>query len=88
MILCKTICCQSSKNEWGKLSQQNRVIKIGTDAGFLTEPVTCREFSLPRDDKSTDPKDWIQGNTKLDPFWKSQPVTYKVNMEWKSELNM
>ena len=30
-------------------------------------PVTCREFSLPRDDKSTDPKGWIQGNTKIGP---------------------
>ena len=28
-------------------------------------PVTCREFCLPRDDKSTDPKGWIQGNTKI-----------------------
>ena len=28
-------------------------------------PVTCREYTLPRDDKSTDPKSWIQGNTKI-----------------------
>ena len=33
----------------------------------FAEPVTCREFSLPRDDKSTDPKGWIQGNTKIGP---------------------
>ena len=25
---------------------------------------------------------------KLDPYWKSQPVTHKVNTEWKSELNL
>ena len=24
-------------------------------------PVTCREFTLPRGDKSTDPKGWIRG---------------------------
>ena len=30
-------------------------------------PVTCREYILPRDDKSTDPKGWIQGNTKIGP---------------------
>ena len=30
-------------------------------------PVTCCEFSLPRDDKPTDPKGWIQGNTKIGP---------------------
>ena len=54
-----------------RLSQQNRVIKLCTDAGFLTtvdvgqyfmtkdteefsqfaEPVTCREYTLPRDEK-------------------------------------
>ena len=33
----------------------------------LTEPVTCREFTLPRDDKSTDPKGWIRGNIKVGP---------------------
>ena len=70
-----------------KLSQQNRVIKICTDAGFLTtvgvgqyfmtkdteefsqftESVACREYTLPRDEKSSDPKDWIRGNTKIGP---------------------
>ena len=70
-----------------KLSQQDRVSKFCTDAGFLTtvevgqyfitkhtteflpfaEPVTCRECTLPRDDKSTDPKGWIRGNTKIGP---------------------
>ena len=33
----------------------------------FAEPVTCREYTLPRDDKSTDPKGWIQGNTKIGP---------------------
>ena len=70
-----------------KLSEQDRVSKFCTDAGFLTtvevgqyfmtkdteefshfaEPVTCREYTLPRDDNSTDPKGWIQGNTKIGP---------------------
>ena len=70
-----------------KLQQPDRVIKICTDAGFLTtvevgqyfmakhtdeflqfaEPVTRRAFSLPRDDKSTDPKGWIRGNAKIWP---------------------
>ena len=77
--------------EW--LSQQNRVIKFCTDAGFLTtvdvgqyfmtkdteefshfaESVVCREDTLPRDEKSSDPKGWIRD---------------KVNMEWKLELNL
>ena len=70
-----------------RLSQQNRVIKICTDAGFLnvvevgqyfmtkdteefsqfTESVACREYTLPRDEKSSDPKGWIRGNTKMGP---------------------
>ena len=33
----------------------------------FAEPVTCREYTLPRDDKSTDLKGWIQGNTKIGP---------------------
>ena len=31
----------------------------------FAESVTCREYTLPRDDKSTDPKGWIRGNTKI-----------------------
>ena len=30
-----------------------------------TEPVACREYTLPRDEKSTDPKGWIRGNIKI-----------------------
>ena len=65
-----------------RLSQQDRVINISTDAGLLTtvevgqyfmtkhtdeflqfaEPVTCREYTLPRDENSSDPKGWIRGN--------------------------
>ena len=68
-----------------KLSQENRVIKFCTDAGFLTtvdvgqyfmtkdteefsqftKSVACRKYTLPRDEKSSDPKGWIRGNTKI-----------------------
>ena len=70
-----------------RFSQQNRVIKICIDAGFLTtvevgqyfmtkdteesspftEPVACREYTLPRDEKSSDPKGWIRGSAKIGP---------------------
>ena len=70
-----------------RLSYQNRVIKICTDAGFLTtievgqyfmtkdteeflqitESMACREYILPRDEKLSDPKGWIRGNTKIGP---------------------
>ena len=33
----------------------------------FAEPVTCREYILPRDKKSTDPKGWIRKNTKIGP---------------------
>ena len=33
----------------------------------FAEPVTCREYTLPRDEKSSDPKGWIRGNTKVGP---------------------
>ena len=33
----------------------------------FTESVTCREYTLPREEKSSDPKGWIRGNTKIGP---------------------
>ena len=34
----------------------------------FTESVACRKYTLPRDEKSTDPKGWIRGNTKSGPM--------------------
>ena len=70
-----------------RLSQKNRVIKICTDAGFLTtvgvgqhfmtkdteefsqftDSVPCREYTLPWNEKTTDPKGRIRGKTKIGP---------------------
>ena len=33
----------------------------------FTESVACREYTLLRDEKSSDPKVWIRGNTKIGP---------------------
>ena len=33
----------------------------------FAESVACREYTLPRDEKSSDPKRWIRGNTKIGP---------------------
>ena len=33
----------------------------------FTEPVTCREYTLPRHEKSSDPKGWNRGNTTIGP---------------------
>ena len=86
-VLAQEDLLQKYKERVERLSQQNRVIKICTDAGFLTtvevgqyfmtkdteefsqftEPVTCRDYTLPRDEKSFDPKGWIRENTKIGP---------------------
>ena len=99
----KKIYCKDTKNElkgyhnkivWQRyqerverLSQQNRVIKICIDAGFLTtvevgqyfmtkdteefsqftDSVACREYTLPGDGISSEPKDWIRGDTEFGP---------------------
>ena len=76
-ILAQENLLQKFKERVEKLPQPGRLIKICTDAGFLKAVETRR---LTR-------KVGFKGTPKLDPFWKSQPVTYKVNMEWKSELN-
>ena len=31
----------------------------------VTDSVAYREYTLPRDEKSSDPKGWIRGNTKI-----------------------
>ena len=48
------------------------------DTGDLTQfnTVACREYTLPREYSTSQPKGWIQGNTQLDPCWKLQPVSY------------
>ena len=33
----------------------------------FTDAVACREYTLPRDEKSSDPTGWIQGNTTIGP---------------------
>ena len=69
-ILAQENLLQKYKERVDRLPQQDRVIKICADAGFLktvevgqyfmtkhtdeflqfTEPVTCREYTLPRDE--------------------------------------
>ena len=39
------------------------------DFSQFTESVACREYTLPRDDQSSDPKGWIRGNTKIGLVW-------------------
>ena len=66
------------------------VVEIGQyfmtkDTGEQIFSRVCREYTLPRSDGSSQPKGWIQGNTRIDPYWKSRPVICTANMELKSE---
>ena len=83
----KDLLLQRYQERIEKLSQQDRVIKICTDARFLTtvevgqhfmtkdteeflqftDSVTCREYTLPRDEKLSETKGWIRENTKIGP---------------------
>ena len=42
---------------------------ITKDTGDLTQfyTVACREYTLPREEAASQPKGWIQGNTKIGP---------------------
>ena len=79
------------QDSWQRLMSDSTSWQRDTDE-FLqfTEPVACREHTLPWDEKLSEPKGWIRGNTKIGPVleWKSQPVTYKVNKEWNLEMNL
>ena len=97
---------QKYKERVERLPQQDRVIKICSDARFLktvdvglyfmtkhtdefsqfTEPVACREYTLPRDEKSTDPKGWIRGNTKIGPV--SEVTTSYLQSKYGVEIRI
>ena len=47
-----------------------RVVEVGQyfvtrDAGEFQQTVACRDYTLPRDDKASQPKGWIRGNTRI-----------------------
>ena len=52
----------------------------------FNDAVACREYILPRDEETSEPKGWIRGPPKLGPFWNLQLVACKVSMELRSEL--
>ena len=43
------------------------VTKDTDEFSQFAESVACREYILPRDEKSSDPKGWIRGNTQIGP---------------------
>ena len=83
----KEFLLQRYRERIEKLSQQDRLSKFCTDAGFLTtveigqyfmtketeefsqftDSVACREYTLPRDEDTSEPNGWIRVNTKFGP---------------------
>ena len=41
--------------------------KYTAEFSQFTDAVACREYTLPRDEETSEPKGWIQGNTKIGP---------------------
>ena len=91
--LAKEDLLQKYQERAERLSQQNRVIKICTDAGFLTTVGVGQYFIVKHTDEFLQFAESCQemknhltrkvgseGTQKLDPCWKSQPVTCKVNL--------
>ena len=52
----------------------------------FTELVTCREYTLPRDEKSTDPKGWTRGNTQIGPV--SEVTTSHLQGKYGVEIRI
>ena len=83
----KEFILQRYRERIEKLSQQDRLSKFCTDAGFpttvevgqyfmtedteefsqFTDSVAFREYTLPRDGDTSEPKGWIRGNTQIGP---------------------
>ena len=102
----KKIYCKKYQERVARLSQQDRVIKFCTDAGFLTtvdvgqyfmtkdteefsqfaQPLTCREFTLPIEERLSEPKGWIRGNTKIGPVL--EVTTFCVQGKYGVEIKI
>ena len=67
----------SPENRLGKFCKEAgfmSVVEVGqyfvtrNASEFLLKTVACREYTLPRDDPASEPKGWIQGNTRIGPI--------------------
>ena len=56
--------CRIFDNGWRRTVFHD---KTNVELSQFTESVTCREYTLPRGEKSCDSKGWIRGNTKIGP---------------------
>ena len=61
------ICIDAGFLKTVEVGQYFIMTKDTEEFSQFTESVACREYTLPRDEKSSDPKGWIRGNTKIGP---------------------
>ena len=47
--------------------RQYFITKDTAEFSQFTDAVVCREYTLPRDEETSEPKGWIRGNTKIGP---------------------
>ena len=93
-ILAQENLLQKHNGRVENLPQPDQLIKICTDAGFLTSSYKLQsQWHVLRKlyhgiTNQLTRKVGFEGTPKLDPCWKSQPVTCKVNMERNSQLNL
>ena len=65
----------SLENKFRKICKEAgfmRVVEVGQyfvtkDTGGFQQTVACREYTLPRDDRASQPKGWIQGSMRIGP---------------------
>ena len=66
MTDCSKICTYAGFLKTVEVGQYF-MMKDTEEFSQFTDAVACRENTLPRDEKSSDPKGWIRVNTKLGP---------------------
>ena len=69
-----------------------RVVEVGqdfvtSDVGEFQQTVACREYTLPRDDKTSQPKGWIRGSVRIGLVLKVTTVFSTSSTELKFECN-
>ena len=70
-----------------------RVVEVGQyfvtrNAGEFQQAVVCREYTLPRDEKVSEPKGWIRGNTRIGPILEVTTSFDNSNSESKFEFSL
>ena len=72
-----------------------RIVEVGQyfmtkDTGDFRQfrSVACREYTLPRDDPASQPKEWIQGNMRIGLVLEVTTSSKNFNMELKFESSL